>query len=301
MTKKRLSIIFICLISLGFKSCVEEEARLAEQQGDQLSISQEGFSLPSTPDTVFFCNEQLLIDNFDRKERLDKELIVNTFYHSSTIQIIKKSNRYLPVIEEILAANDIPDDFKYLCIIESALSQVTSPSGAKGFWQFMPQTAREFRLRVDSEVDERLHVEKSTQAACQYLKTAHSKFNDWVLVAASYNMGMAGIQTALDDQGVSSFFDLHLNSETSRYIFRILALKLILERPTQYGFVINDKDLYQVPNTKTIIVDSSISNLKKWSKGLGSNYHMVKVLNPWIIGNKLTYRNESFKILLPNN
>lgn len=294
----RLFTVFFLLSILLFQSCTDEKSTPERvEQNEQIQSNE--FVYPSVPDTVYFCNIPILIDNFDKRERLDKEIIVNTFYHSSTIQIIKRSNRYLPVLERILSENKIPDDFKYLCIIESALTQVTSPSGAKGFWQFMPQTAREYGLRVDNEVDERLHVEKSTQAACQYLRDAYNKFNDWMLVAASYNMGMSGVEKAMEDQEVDHYFDLHLNNETSRYVFRILALKTILENSSDYGFNMDSIDLYSPVPIKKIKVEHSIKNLKHWARENGTTYHMLKVLNPWIINDKLTIRSEPVTIELP--
>lgn len=259
----------------------------------------ESFQLPDLPKSVSFCGEEFPLDNFDVRERLDKELIVNAYYHSSTIQGLKRANRYFPEIEKALKENGIPDDFKYLCLIESGLSQAVSPAGAKGFWQFMPATAEEFNLTVNNQIDERLDVTKSTNAACKYLRKAQNNFNNWMLTAAAYNAGMGGIQNAMEDQLVERYFDLHLNNETSRYVFRILAMKIIFENPEAYGFSKEQIELYEPIATRKIEVKEVIPDLKKWAKENGSNYHMVKVLNPWILRDKLDVRNEVLTIELP--
>ena len=272
-----------------------------QKEKDMTEIIQktESFQLPDLPKSVSFCGEEFPLDNFDVRERLDKELIVNAYYHSSTIQGLKRANRYFPEIEKALKENGIPDDFKYLCLIESGLSQAVSPAGAKGFWQFMPATAEEFNLTVNNQNDERLDVTKSTNAACKYLRKAQNKFNNWMLTAASYNAGMGGIQNAMEDQLVERYFDLHLNNETSRYVFRILAMKIIFENPEAYGFSKEQIELYEPIATRKIEVKEVIPDLKKWAKENGSNYHMVKVLNPWILRDKLDVRNEVLTIELP--
>ena len=291
---------FILFGMLILSSCSSSE-KTKEKPKDKAEIIQknEPFLLPNLPKSVTFCGEEFPLVNFDVRERLDRELIVNAYYHSSTIQGLKRANRYFPEIEKALRENGIPDDFKYLCLIESGLSQAVSPAGAKGFWQFMPATAKEFNLTVNNQVDERLDVTKSTTAACKYLKNAQNKFNNWMLTAASYNAGMGGIQNALDDQLVDRYFDLHLNNETSRYVFRILAMKIIFENPEAYGFSKEQIELYEPIPTRKVVVKNSISNLKEWEKKNGSNYHMVKVLNPWILSDKLKVTDEVLTIELP--
>ncbi len=289
-----LSLFFVFF----FVRCNELESseETTVQPTEEISDS---FVLPPTPDTVLFCGKQIVMKNFDMKERLDKELIVNTFYHSSTIQALKRANRYFPILEELLKDQGIPEDFKYLCLIESGLTQAVSPAGAKGFWQFMPATAKEFDLRIDKEMDERLHIEKSTLAACSYLKKAFQRFNDWTLVAASYNMGVGGVGKALKDQEVEEYFDLHLNNETSRYVFRILALKVIFEDLENYGFDRENLELYEPIEVRKIELTETTDSLKHWAKEQGSNYHMLKVLNPWIKGDKLTVGETSIIVDLP--
>lgn len=301
MTFSRLntSLLFL-FIGLFLQSCQNDnheknnDNRVVE--GSQVKAD---FVLPKLPKEVEFCGRMITLDNFDVQERLDKELIVNTFYHSSTIQSFKRSNRYFSDIEYILKQEDVPEDFKYLCLIESGLTQAVSPSGAKGFWQFMPTTGKEYGLIVNDEIDERLNIKKSTKAACQYLKDANSKFNDWVLTAAAYNRGVGGISNDLEEQEVDSYFDLHLNSETSRYVFRILALKLIFENPESYGFNKDEMEMYEPIETREVVLNESQTNLKHWAKLNNSNYRMLRLLNPWIRGSKLTVRSTPYIIQLP--
>lgn len=300
----RVSLLFfyleivICLYLL--LSCSQIESNTENTKCKTKKVQEiKQFQLPQLPNSVDFCGIDFPLDNFDVRERLDKEIIVNAYYHSSTIQGLKRANRYFPQIEEALKENGIPDDFKYLCLIESGLTQSTSPAGAKGFWQFMPTTAEEFGLKVNNQIDERLDITKSTAAACQYLKNAQSKFGDWMLTAASYNRGVGGIENALKEQQVDRYFDLYLTNETSRYVFRILAMKLIFENPEMYGFSQEEIELYEPIPTNKINVTSSISNLKSWAKSKGTNYKMVKILNPWILGDNLKIKNETLIIEIP--
>lgn len=256
-------------------------------------------SFAKLPEEITYCGEKIKLDQFDIRERLDKELIVNTYYHSSTIQILKRANRYFPTIEKILKEEGAPDDLKYVCVIESALLQATSPSGAKGFWQFMKGTAKEYDLEVTKEIDERMHVEKSTRAACDYFKTAHRKFDNWVMASASYNCGVAGLKRKVDEQEQSDFFDLYLNRETSRYVLRILALKIIMENPQDYGFYPEKMELYEPVTVRKIEVKEDIANLSKWANKQGSNLRLLKVLNPWLVSNKLTCYGKTYYIELP--
>lgn len=287
----------LCLILFSL-SC-EHKKELVNESVAVSSTEPSKFVLPPLPDTVFFCGKAIEISDFDTRERLDKELVINAFYHSSTIFGLKRAHRYFDQIERILKQQNVPTDFKYLCLIESNLTQAVSPAGAKGFWQFMPKTAQEYGLRVDKEVDERLHIEKSTGAACEYLQESYSRFNDWTLVAASYNMGMGGVKEALENQGVDNFLDLQLNNETSRYIFRILALKLIFENPEAYGYFPKELELYEPIKTRTVEITESITNLMDWSREQGTTYRMLKLLNPWIVNNNLTIKGESLFIEIP--
>ncbi len=286
---------FLLVISI-FLLCSCGEESHPEKKLQVLKTEVQDFVLPPLPDTVYFCGEEIVLSSFDLKERLDKELIVNTFYHSSTIQGFKRANRYFDEISNVLKDEGIPDDFKYLCLIESGLTQAKSPAGALGFWQFMPTTAKEYGLTINSEVDERMDVKKSTRAACTYLKDAYRVFGDWTLTSAAYNRGVGGISKQMDEQGVESYFDLYLNNETSRYVFRILALKIIFENPEAYGFEPEKMELYEPVSYKTIKLNQPVLNLRKWAVDNGSNYKMVKLLNPWILGNELTRGNYSIRL-----
>lgn len=240
------------------------------------------------PSEMNFAGEQVPTSDNDVSERLDREMVTNMNYHSNTTLVIKRANRVFPIIEPILAKNGVPDDFKYLAVIESSLVNVVSPAGARGVWQFMPSTAKEYGMEVSSEVDERYHLEKSTEAACKYLLDAYKKFGNWTLVAASYNGGMAGINRVLEAQQVTSYYDALFYEETGRYVFRILALKEIMKNAPKYGFNIPQNELYVNVPTKKILVENSISDLALFAKEQGANYKTIKVLNPWLRDKKLT-------------
>jgi hypothetical protein len=275
----------------------KEEQSFKESFKDNYQI----FSL-SIPENINFCGE-IIPEREDTKESLDRELLVNTYWQSQTLLFIKRSNKWFPIIEPILKDNNIPDDFKYLALIESGLTNASSPSGAKGFWQFMKPSAKEFGLTVNEEVDERYHVEKSTQAACEYLRKAYDRFdNNWTLAAASYNMGMAGLRKQLDRQKANNYFDLVLNQETSRYVFRILAVKEILSNYDSYGFNVREQDLYLLEPTKEIVVDSTINDMAAFAESLNINYKILKYHNPWLRDTKLNNANgTTYKIKIPEH
>lgn len=295
---RKARVLFLSLIALSFiLSCQNQDEKTVSDTLDQADLKVENH--PKLPTEMSLFGEKIRLDNFDIRERLDKEIIVNTYYHSSTIQILKKANRYFPMIEKILAEKGIPDDMKYLCVIESALSQATSPSGAKGFWQFMPAAGAENGLQISKEVDERFHVEKSTIAACSYLKTAKRNFNDWVSASASYNCGIGGLKKVMKAQEVENFFDLYMNRETTRYVFRIMALKLLMENPTAYGFDPENMELYDPIETRKFMIKQPIPDLGAWARERGSNLRMLKILNPWLISNKLTVLKSIYIIELP--
>ena len=234
------------------------------------------------PEGLNFSGEEIPIQSSEIWERLDKELLKNTYWQSNTMLFFKKANKYFPIIEPILKKNNIPDDFKYLAVIESGLDNVVSPAGAAGFWQIMKGTALEYGLEVNSGIDERYNLEKSTELACSYLNDAYEKFGNWTIAAASYNMGKSGVRTRMLKQGTNNYYNLHLNSETARYVFRILAVKEIMENPKKYGFIFRDKDLYVMPEYKTLEVDSTIANLSDFAKIQGVNYKLLKQFNPWL-------------------
>lgn len=243
-------------------------------------------SLP-IPDTISFANELMPLDIFYVREALDRELSVNTYWHSSTLQIIKKSQRWFPLFDSILTANGVPSDFKYLAVIESGLANVTSPAGAVGYWQFLKGTAKEYKLEVNKEVDERYNVKKATEAACMYFLKSYEKFGNWTLVAASYNAGNRGISKQIERQKSGSFYDLLLSDETSRYIYRIAAMKIIFETPELYGFYLDENDIYPTISTHNVIVDYKIEDMADFAKQHGVSYKILKYFNPWLRQNYL--------------
>lgn len=274
--------------------------------GTLTTISAEDYNRPlpavsfDLPTDIEFAGEAVPMKIPDVRERLDKELQINTYFHSNTIFLIKRANRWLPQIEDVLRENDVPDDFKYLPLIESSLINAVSPRDAVGYWQILEDSGKEFGLEITREVDERFDPIKATEAACKYLKKAYDKFGNWTLVAASYNRGMHGMQEALDDQQVSSYYDLYLNDETSRYVFRILAIKEIIENPTKYGFYVRPEHLYKEEPLHFVEVDESIKDLVEFAKEHGTNYKLLKRHNPWLREEKLTVKKgKSYVIAIP--
>jgi membrane-bound lytic murein transglycosylase D len=239
------------------------------------------------PAEIDFAGEKTPLNISDVRERFDRELLVNANLDASTRLIIKRANRAFPVIEPILKRYGVPDDFKYLAVIESGLVNVVSPAGARGVWQFMPDTGKERGLEVNDVVDERYHLEKSTEAACRYLLDAKAKFGSWTLAAASYNGGVGGVNKQITFQGVSNYYDLLLTEETARYVFRILALKEIMQHPEQYNFIMQPDELYPILPAKTVEVTASIPDLALFAKEQGINYKILKIHNPWLRDRKL--------------
>ncbi len=236
-------------------------------------------NLPSEPR---FMDEAVPVSDPDVLERLDRELLVNTYWQSNGLLLLKRSNKYFPIIEPILAENGVPDDFKYLAVAESGLQNIVSPAGAAGFWQILKSTGPEYGLEVNKEIDERYHLEKATYAACDYLLEAKEKFGTWSLAAASYNMGMNGLERQLERQKVNSYWNLLLNPETSRYVFRIMAIKEVMEHPDKYGFHYRDKDLYSMPDLYDAVVDSSVAYWSDFAQEKGISYKTLKYYNPWL-------------------
>jgi len=249
-----------------------------------------------------FAGEAVPMDNFDAKERLDRELTVNSYRHSATIQYIKLAHRFFPYIERKLAENGMPDDIKYLAVAESGLRNAVSPAGAKGIWQFMKGTGKDYGLEINSEIDERYHLEKSTEAAITYLRKLKNRFGSWTLAAAAYNMGAAGLSGDLSEQREEDYYDLNLNQETGRYVFRILALKEILSNPSEYGFQIDDSEKYPpLDDFYHVDVNHIVSSWGGFAEEYGVSYRMLKVYNPWIVSSAL--RNVSgkktYKVKIP--
>jgi len=252
------------------------------------------------PSELYFAGERVPLEIPDVAERLDRELHINTYWHSSTIFLIKQAHRWLPQIEEILKENGIPDDFKYLTAIEGGFANAVSPANAVGFWQILSTSGKENGLEITKYVDERYDPLKSTEAASKYLKKAYDKFGSWTSAAASYNRGMAGLQRAMDDQNVNSYYDLLLNDETSRYVFRILAIKEIIEHPEKYGFNINEKHLYDQEKLHYVEVSDDIDDLVVFAQEQGINYKLLKRHNPWLRQDNLKVkRDKVYRIAIP--
>ena len=252
------------------------------------------------PDKAEFAGEEAPLGLYYVREGLDRELMVNTYWHSSTLLMLKKSNRYFHIIIPILKKHNIPEDFKYLALIESGLTNIQSQAGAAGFWQIVPGTAKNFGLEITDQVDERYHIEKATEAACKLLRGSYNKFGSWTLAAAAYNVGEGRISRELERQSASSYYDLYLPEETMRYVYRIIALKLLYEHPTEYGYFIRKKDLYPPIPTYTVSVDSSISSLPVFARTMKINYRLLKEFNPWLRSDKLTNTGKKkYMITLP--
>jgi membrane-bound lytic murein transglycosylase D len=274
-----------------------EEELVAKSGGNMPHIT-----APKLPTSYTLFGEKVPLDVFDIKDRLDRELVVNSYMQGSTVQIIKQMKRWFPLIEQRLKENGIPDDFKYLAVAESALMPAKSGVGASGFWQFMKGTGPSYGLEINEYVDERYHVLKSTDAACSYLKDAYAKFNNWTAAAASYNCGMGGYNGAATSQGTYNFYNLWLPDETMRYIYRIMALKYILDNPERSGFYLDASDTYKPYKTKTINVTTSISSLVQFALENGTNYKAIKVLNPWLRDKSLPNKSgKNYQILIPAN
>ena len=255
---------------------------------------------PPIPKKLDFAGENVPLENFDIFERIDREFLVNTYWHSFTILAIKRANRWFPIIEPILKRNNIPEDFKYMAVIESGLYNAVSSSGATGFWQIMEGVGKKYGLEINNEVDERYDVEKSTEAACSYLKESYGLFKNWTLAAASFNMGLNGVEKQLERQKTNNYYNLILNEETSRYIARIIALKEILKDPEKYGFYLSTDQLYKPLKNYNVEITDNISNIADFGVKYGINYKIIKLYNPWLRDNSLINKNhKSYTIKIP--
>lgn len=275
----KIKLLFYLLIILISLSCANrKENNLPEAK------------LPPLPEKLDFAGENVDLHNPDIKEAFQRELISNVYYHSGMLRILLRSGRFFPEIEAILKDEGLPQDLKYIAVTESMLSNAISPMGARGFWQFMDATARDYGLRINSEVDERYNLEKSTRAACIYLAASYKRFGSWALACAAYNAGNNRIRKAGIKQRQKSFFDLDLPSETMRYYFRILALKTIMENPRKYNYQIDERDLYQAYQYREIQIKKSIPDLVDWAIRRGTTYRDLIRLNPWLLSDSLTVR-----------
>lgn len=255
---------------------------------------------PAIPKNLNFCGESVPIYNIEVRERIEREFIVNTYWHSATLLLLKNANRWFPVIEPILKRNGIPDDFKYMSMIESNLTNAVSPAGAVGFWQLMKASADRYKLEVNDEIDERYNVEKSTEAACKYLKESYEKYGNWTMSAGSYNMGINGVSTQMERQKADNYYNLVMNEETSRFVARIISMKYIHQNPENYGFDINESDLYPPFKTKNVVVNYKVEHWADFAKENGINYKTLKYFNPWLRDNFLTNKeNKTYEIKIP--
>lgn len=275
------SILLAMIAGLVFKLTTSSRYTDDSEYLEQFWKNYQVYAIPF-PDDMYFAGEKVPMFDFEVRERVDRELLVNTYYQSASILHFKKAARWFPVIEKILKEQGVPEDFKYIAVIESGLSNVVSPAGAVGFWQIMKNTGLELGMQVDEAVDERYDPVKSTYAACRYFKKAYKEFGSWTMVAASYNMGMGGLRRQASQQGLEDYHGLYLNNETSRYIPRLLAVKQIMEHPRQYGYHFRDKHLYKPLKTNQVEVTEEVTDLVAFAKSKGITYKHLKVFNPWM-------------------
>lgn len=300
---KKLSIVAIILASLAIAGEIFIYASPKENSDDlQTKAIMHDYRLyaPVIPDTMTFCGESVPLETYYVREALDNELIVNMYRQSSMILYFKRASRYFPVIEPILKKHNIPEDIKYLCVIESGLTNATSPAKAQGFWQFIPATGKQYGLTIDDDVDMRNNLEASTEAACKYLRALYNQFGSWSAAAAAYNCGQNGLSKRIANQGTNNYFDLRLNSETERYVYRILAMKQIMQHPQQYGYFIRRCDTYPAVPTRTATLSGQNVDLYQFARLNNTSYKMLRTLNPWLQTDKLKNKaNRSYTVKLP--
>ena len=297
-TTRPLLLILIFILSIIFFNA----GNLSDKTLEKNTSSTYNIKALKIPNGLSFAGEKVPTELDDIKERMDRELLVNTYWQSNGLLLIKRANKYFPLIEPLLKKYGIPDDFKYLAVAESGLENNLSPAGAAGFWHFLKSSAKEYGLEVNQNVDERYNLEKSTKVAAEYLKKSKKRFGTWTLAAAAYNAGNARIARNLKKQQVTNYYDLLLNSETSRYVFRIVALKEVLSNPRKYGFEFEEDDLYNLPDIKTVKVDTVITNIASFAKKFKTNYKELKLNNAWLRENKLNNKSRKlYKIKIPNS
>jgi hypothetical protein len=308
LRRESIYIIIVILLIAGyiFSAKIESMQNTTNNVEVDQNVKEEPASLVivyPVPEFLEFAGERVYLDDPDLRERFDNEIIVNTHFHSSTIFMIKKANRWFPQMRPVLEKYGIPEDFLYLSMIESGLNNDKSPVGAVGFWQFLPSTARELGLEVTSQVDERYDPIKSTEAACKYLLKAKEKVGSWTNTAAAYNMGIRGLFNEMEKQKVDSYYDLLLNEETSRYVFRVLSIKQIMENQERYGFNIPKNELYPIEEVRIIEIDKTIPDLTEFAFSQGINYKILKRHNPWLRNNSLMVRssNKTYSIKIPKD
>jgi hypothetical protein len=295
-SQRILSLLTITIITVLFINAINKSA------SDPKPSTHINYKITSIklPQNLNLAGERVPIEIADIRERMDRELLVNTYWQSNGLLLIKRSNKYFPILEPLLKKYGLPDDFKFLALAESAFIDETSSAGAAGMWHFMKNTGKEFGLEINKNVDERYNIEKSTKVAAQYLKKSKERFGSWTLAAAAYNAGNYGISKRLKTQQVDNYYDALLPNETERYVFRIIALKEVISNPEKYGFVYDESDLYTLAKTKTVKVDTTITNITLFAKKFGITYKQLKIHNAWLRENKLNNKSrKSYQIKIP--
>jgi len=296
------SIIIVGLFFINAEKNVNKSVTEAQVVVDSSGNGQYTYKIKALkiPEDLSFCGEKVALDKTDVRERIDRELLINTYWQSNALLWFKRTHKYFPIIEPILKEKGVPDDFKYLAVIESDLRNVTSPAGAKGMWQMLKGAGRENGLEINDNVDERYHLEKATRAACDYLIKAKERLGTWTLAAAAYHGGNYGIEKRLKEQMVDSYYDVLAGENTERYIPRIVAAKEILSHPQKYGFEFDKDDLYEMAPTYSVKVDTVITNIAVFAKKYDTNYKELKMYNPWLRENKLNNKSrKTYEIQIP--
>lgn len=291
-----LSLLSIVCITVFFINAIDKT------KTEPKSVTHQTYKIKALklPENLNLAGERVPLENPDIKERMDRELLVNTYWQSNGLLLIKRANKYFPILEPLLKKYGLPDDFKFLALAESAFIDETSSAGAAGMWHFMKSTGKEYGLEINRNVDERYHIEKSTKVAAEYLKKSKERLGSWTLAAAAYNAGNYGVAKRLKTQQVNSYYDALLPDETERYVFRIIALKEVISNPEKYGFLYDEDDLYTLPKTRIVKVDTVISNIASFAKEFGITYKELKIHNPWLRENKLNNRSRKlYEIKIP--
>ena len=297
MSQRYLYLVSVPLFILCCSN-VSKEVHADTQEKD-IPI-QQTITLPPLPEQQTFAGEMVPLQNFDTRESLQRELTVITYWHASMIYTLQLANRFFPIIEPILKEEGVPDDFKYLCVAESNLQQVISPAKAVGFWQFLDGTGKEYGLKITSEIDERYHIEKSTRAACAYLKKMKQRYGNWTLAAASYNVGFRNIDRYVETQKEKSYYDLLLPEETGRYVFRAIVFKLVMTNPEAYGFMMKKEDLFPPMEWTEVEVNKSIASWADFAAEHHTNYKIFKYFNPWLRHTSLSNdKGETYIVKIP--
>ncbi|MCI2227985.1 lytic transglycosylase domain-containing protein [Polaribacter sp. MSW13] len=292
-----LSLLSVVIVSFVFLNAINKLEKKVEEPSTHSTYKIKAIKLP---EDLNLAGERVPIEIPDIRERMDRELLVNTYWQSNGLLLIKRANKYFPILEPLLKKYGLPDDFKFLALAESAFIDETSSVGAAGMWHFMKTTGKEYGLEINKNVDERYNIEKATKVAAEYLINAKKRLGTWTLAAAAYNAGNYGVSKRLKTQQVSSYYDALLPDETERYVFRILALKEVISNPKKYGFVYDEKDLYTLAETKIVKVDTAISNIALFAKKFGITYKELKLHNSWLRENKLNNKSRKlYEIKIP--